>query len=247
LTSDGVAQRNARFARHVIARLISGGCAGFVISPGSRNSPLVVAIANAAIPYKVILDERSAAFFALGWAKAAQAPVALVCTSGTAGAHYLPAVIEAHETGVPLFVITADRPPELQGIGAPQTTRQERFLGNHVKGLLAVTSADDADVEQTLGALDPLMAAAGNAKPGPIHLNIGFREPLWEPAPVDAFVPEERPPDAPEQAESIELPDAARGLLVVGPIQEARPDARDAVEALARLAEGRGWPTLPRA
>jgi 2-succinyl-5-enolpyruvyl-6-hydroxy-3-cyclohexene-1-carboxylate synthase len=244
LTSDGVAQRNTRFARHVIARLISEGCAGFVISPGSRNSPLVVAIASAEIPCEVILDERSAAFFALGWAKAAYAPVALVCTSGTAGAHYLPAVIEAHETGVPLFLVTADRPPELQGIGAPQTTRQERFFGNHVKGFLAVGGADDADAEDVLESLGPLLAAATNAKPGPIHLNIGFREPLWEPGPVDALLPEQGMPDANEQAEPIALPDAERGLLVVGPVQEARADARAAIEALARLAERRGWPIL---
>ena len=244
MTSDGVAQRNRRFARHVIAKLVSEGCAGFVVSPGSRSSPLVTAIADTAIPVEVILDERSAAFFALGWAKAARAPVALVCTSGTAGAHYLPAAIEAHETGVPLLLLTADRPPELQGIGAPQTTRQDQFFGKHAKGYLAVDAADDPGAEEALEALGPLLATATGGKPGPIHLNIGFREPLWEPAPVDALLPERRAPEAEERAEPMELPDAERGLLVVGPVQEARADARAAVDAMARLAEQRGWPIL---
>ena len=196
------------------------------------------------MPVEIILDERSAAFFALGWAKAAQAPVALVCTSGTAGAHYLPAAIEAHETGVPLLLLTADRPPELQGIGAPQTTRQDKFFGSHAKGYLAVGSADDPGAEEALEALGPLLATATGGKPGPIHLNIGFREPLWEPAPVDALLPEQRLPDAEERAQPLELPGAERGLLVVGPVQEARADARAAIGALARLAEQRGWPIL---
>ena len=203
-----------------------------------------MAIASSDIPAEVILDERSAAFFALGWAKAAQAPIALVCTSGTAGAHYLPAVIEAHETGVPLFVLTADRPPELQGIGAPQTTRQDRFYGNHVKGFLAVDSADDANAHDMPDALDPLLAAATSGKPGPVHLNIGFREPLWEPAPLAALVPENRDPRGEPGAAAVELADAECGLLVIGPVQEARVDAQPAIEALARLAERRGWPIL---
>lgn len=203
-----------------------------------------MAIANAATPAEVILDERSAAFFALGWAKAAQAPVALVCTSGTAGAHYLPAVIEAHETGVPLFLLTADRPPELQGIGAPQTTRQDRFFGNHLKGFLAVDGADDPGAEDVLEGLVPLLAAAGEGKPGPIQLNIGFREPLWEPGPIGALVPEQFETRTAASAEPVDLPDAERGVLVVGPVQEARADSKAAVEALARLAERRGWPIL---
>ncbi len=244
MAGEGVAQLNTRFARQVISRLIADGCAGFVVSPGSRNSPLVMAIASSDRPVEVILDERSAAFFALGWAKAAQAPIALVCTSGTAGAHYLPAVIEAYETGVPLYLLTADRPPELQGVGAPQTTRQDRFFGSHIKGFLGVESADEAGAEQSLGALDPLLAAATGGKPGPVHVNIGFREPLWAPAPVAALEQGHRSPPAEPQPEAIALPEAGRGLVVVGPVQEARADARGAVEALTRLAQRRGWPVL---
>lgn len=246
MATDGVAQRNARYARHAVARMLEAGCAGFVVSPGSRNSPLIVAIANTGAPVDVVLDERGAAFFALGRAKAAQAPIALVCTSGSAGAHYLPAVIEAHETGVPLLVVTADRPPELHGVGAPQTTRQDRFFGAHVKGALTVAAADDADADDALETLSELLALAGDGKPGPIHVNIGFREPLWEPGPAPVFTarPERTTQKAVDVVEAIDLPDAENGLLVLGPVQEATPDAGAAVEALTHLARRRGWPVL---
>ena len=98
MTADHIPHRNAEFAQQLVQRLCEAGCAGFVVSPGSRNTPIVMAAANTTTPIEVVVDERSAGFFALGWAKAAREPIALVCTSGSAGAHYLPAVIEARET-----------------------------------------------------------------------------------------------------------------------------------------------------
>jgi len=246
LAGESIASRNARFARQAVARLASAGCAGFVISPGSRNTPLVMAVADTGLPVEVVLDERSAGFFALGWAKAACAPVALLCTSGSAGAHYLPAVIEAHESGVPLLLITADRPPEHQGIGAPQTTRQDGFYTHHTKGRYQVGAADEQRAIDSLAELDTYLGMAIGGKPGPIHLNIGFREPLWDEAlPAPPGTQPAAGPPRPAPAHRLpDLPEAERGLLVVGPVQEAVPEALPAIRALADLAARRGWPVL---
>ncbi len=244
---DNPAKRNARFAQRAIASLVAGGCAGFVISPGSRHTPLVMAAANAGVPTEVVLDERSAAFLALGWAKAAEAPVALMCTSGTAGANYLPAVVEAWETGVPLVVVTTDRPPEHLGIGAPQTTRQDGFYVHHAKGQCTIGAADDDSALAALGQFEELALLAAAGKPGPVHINVGFREPLWEPSPTalqqQATAPADSRRDAATQT-GLDLPEQPRGLLVVGPVQEARPEAAAAVEALVTWAHERGWPVL---
>lgn len=247
MENDSLAKRNAQFAQQAISRLISGGCAGFVISPGSRHTPLVMAVASARVPTEVVLDERSAGFLALGWAKAACAPIALICTSGTAGAHYLPAAIEAWETGVPLVLITTDRPPEHLGIGAPQTTRQDGFYAHHVKDRFTIGAADEPSATAELEKLDELISLASTGKPGPVQLNIGFREPLWEATPTlldfnRPVQPAREDEAAPE--DSLVLPDTPHGVLVVGPIQEARPDAREAIEALVELAQRRGWPVL---
>src|SRR5580692_6140572 len=136
---------NALWGSVVAETLARSGVRTVVISPGSRSTPLAFAFARhpgiEAIP---VLDERSASFFALGLAKRDMRPVALLCTSGTAGANYFPAVIEAQEAGVPLVVITADRPPEMRGCASGQTIDQHRLYGVHV-GLyheLAVPMAD---------------------------------------------------------------------------------------------------------
>ena len=244
---DNPAKRNARFANQAIRRLIAGGCAGFVISPGSRHTPLVMAAAQAGVRTEVVLDERSAGFLALGWAKAAHAPVVLMCTSGTAGAHYLPAVVEAWETGVPLVLITTDRPPEHLGIGAPQTTRQDGFYTHHIKDQCTIGAADDADALTALWQLDELLKRAQSGKPGPVQINVGFREPLWEAAPTPLDLQDPVHPMSGIDAETdtaMELPDAVQGVLVVGPVQESRADAAAAVEALVVLARDRGWPVL---
>ena len=122
--------------------LAAGGLAGVCVSPGSRSTPLAIAAHRCEeLPLRVHIDERSAAFFALGWAKAARSPIALVCTSGTAAANYLPAIIEAHHAGVPLLVLTADRPPELRGWGAGQTIDQVGLYGRYPRWTVEVPMA----------------------------------------------------------------------------------------------------------
>lgn len=246
MTADNIPQRNAEFAQQLVQLLCEAGCAGFVVSPGSRNTPIVMAAANTTTPIEVILDERSAGFFALGWAKAAKEPIALVCTSGTAGANYLPAVIEARETGVPLIVVTADRPPEHQDIGAPQTTVQDGFYQRHIKGYLAIPAADDKQALEKLPELASVVTKVRQGKPGPVHLNIGFREPLWEAAPRALPIEKSVEPASSTQPmdELPTLPETRRGLVVAGPIQEAHPDAQAAAQAVVQLARGLGWPVL---
>jgi 2-succinyl-5-enolpyruvyl-6-hydroxy-3-cyclohexene-1-carboxylate synthase len=246
MSTDNTAIRNAYYAQQVIERVLAGGCAGFVISPGSRNTPLVMAAANTSAKVEVVLDERSAGFFALGWAKAAKTPVALICTSGSAGAHYLPAFIEAWESGVPLVALTADRPSEHQNIGAPQTTIQDGFYARHSKGFVGIGAADDDEAGEQLGDLERLVQRSMRGKPGPVHVNIGFREPLWQAAP--RLLPSHRPDRLPIQADHEdplpELPVNRRGIVVVGPIQEAHNDAAPAAQALTDLARQLGWPVL---
>ena len=118
----------------IVGTLRDAGVAEVVVSPGSRSTPLVLALARApGLRRRVIVDERSAGFFALGAARASGRPVALVCTSGTAAAHYAPAVIEAAMAGVPLVVLSADRPTELHGAGAAQTIDQHRLFGGFAR------------------------------------------------------------------------------------------------------------------
>src|SRR5581483_3518076 len=125
---------NTLWSGVLVETLARCGVARAVLSPGSRSAPLIFALARhpriEAIP---VLDERSAAFFALGLAKKTRRPVALVCTSGTAAANFFPAIIEAHESGVPLLVLTADRPPELRDCGANQTIDQIKLYGSAVR------------------------------------------------------------------------------------------------------------------
>jgi 2-succinyl-5-enolpyruvyl-6-hydroxy-3-cyclohexene-1-carboxylate synthase len=129
----------------LVDELVRGGVRDFVVCPGSRSTPLALLIARQEEAKTwVQLDERSAGFFALGLAKARNRPVALVCTSGTAAANFLPAVIEAYQGRVPLIVLTADRPPELRDSGAPQTIDQVRLYGSHVRWFLDMALPDAA-------------------------------------------------------------------------------------------------------
>src|SRR3954470_11229501 len=124
---------NSLWGSVLVETLFRRGLREVVISPGSRSTPLTMAFARRAeIESIPVLDERSGAFFAIGLARQRQQPVALVCTSGTAGANYFPAVIEAHESGVPLLVLTADRPPELRDCASGQTIDQQKLFGAYV-------------------------------------------------------------------------------------------------------------------
>src|SRR3954454_17689039 len=173
---------NTALASAFVEELARGGVRLAVISPGSRSTPLAVALwRQPEIETSVILDERSAAFFALGAAQAGGEPVAILCTSGTAAANYHPAICEADDSALPLIALTADRPPELRGIGAGQTIDQIKLYGSGGRGLCE--GGNDAANEEGLLHSPPVAggavaAARGEPRPGPVHLNLPWREPL---------------------------------------------------------------------
>jgi 2-succinyl-5-enolpyruvyl-6-hydroxy-3-cyclohexene-1-carboxylate synthase len=153
-----------------------------VLSPGSRSTPLALALwRQEEIETTVIVDERSAAFFAVGAAQASGAPVAILCTSGTAAANFHPAVCEADHSAVPLLVLTADRPPELRGIGAGQAIDQLKLYGSSVRWFCEVgthEADDDGLLHFRSTACRAFAVARGEPRPGPVQLNFPFREPL---------------------------------------------------------------------
>ncbi|QSO45995.1 2-succinyl-5-enolpyruvyl-6-hydroxy-3-cyclohexene-1-carboxylic-acid synthase [Alicyclobacillus mengziensis] len=151
------------------------------ISPGSRSTPITMSVAaHGGFTVHTLLDERSSAYFALGLARRLQAPVLLVCTSGTATANYHPAVMEASQSRVPLLVLTADRPPELHYIGANQTVSQTGMFGRHVKWSVEMPVPEDAEAIHAYAAATAWRstAVAMSAPMGPVHINWPFREPL---------------------------------------------------------------------
>jgi len=157
------------------------------VAPGSRSTPLALTIADhPSLRTWIHLDERSAAFFALGIARALGAPTAVLCTSGTAAANFFPAIVEANRAAVPLLVLTADRPPELRDVGSAQTIDQNRLYGDHAKWFVEVaipdTRPDLLRYARTLAGRAFSFAMA--ATPGVVHLNFPFREPLV-PVPVE--------------------------------------------------------------
>lgn len=170
-----------RYTANFVDELSKNGLTDAVISPGSRSTPLALTFSeHEQIKEWIIIDERSAAFFALGMAKQTKKPVALVCTSGTAAANYFPAIVEAHYSRVPLIVLTADRPHELRDVGAPQAIEQLKLYGDYVKWFqeMAIPEATPAMLQfsRSKAARSAYMAQEGN--PGPVHLNFPFREPL---------------------------------------------------------------------
>ncbi|HEY9897939.1 MAG TPA: 2-succinyl-5-enolpyruvyl-6-hydroxy-3-cyclohexene-1-carboxylic-acid synthase [Pantanalinema sp.] len=242
---------NALWARVLLGALHRAGVRDVCVTPGSRSTPLAYAAHTMGeLRTTVHIDERAAAFFALGLAKASRRPVALVCTSGTAAANYYPAIIEASLSGVPLIVLSADRPPELRGTGAAQTIDQVRLFGSHVRHFAetALPLASPASLRR-LGALAAQAAAIAQAAPtGPVHLNVPFADPLPpipSPDPAFAELAEEAlgelsslasAPSGCDAAALVSLAariaSAERGLIVAGPALDAT--APEGVLALAR-------------
>jgi len=229
--------------RAFFAQLQIGGVKHVAISPGSRSGPITIAADRTeGIEVSIHLDERSGGFFALGLAKITRRPVALICTSGTATANYLPAVIEAFYSGVPLIVITADRPPELQKRGAPQTINQQNLYGKHTRHYIQAPVAGTKKPKTSARLALLLLKKAAGKPPGPVHLNWPIREPL-EPSAIDS--PPTKLLSKPKSSTRISpspspLPDTPRGLLVAGPMDLDRAG----LNAIADLSTRTGWPLI---
>jgi 2-succinyl-5-enolpyruvyl-6-hydroxy-3-cyclohexene-1-carboxylate synthase len=256
--------RNTALASAFVEELARCGLRHAVIAPGSRSTPLALALWRApAIEATVIVDERSGGFFALGAAQATGSPVAVLCTSGTAAANLHPAVCEADEAGIPLIVLTADRPPELRDIGAGQTIDQLKLYGGAVRWFSEV-GTHDADDDGLLHlrstACRAYAAARGEPRPGPVHVNLAWRDPLGpEPRPDDVTATSElalagrgerpltavpgggapAPGDALLEVMAGHVRDRPRGLIVCG-----RQLDRSLAEPAAALARVAGYPIV---
>ncbi|MFB5164699.1 2-succinyl-5-enolpyruvyl-6-hydroxy-3-cyclohexene-1-carboxylic-acid synthase [Parageobacillus toebii] len=232
------------------------GVQDVVVSPGSRSTPLAIMMAeHPAMRVHINIDERSAAFFALGMAKAKRHPIALLCTSGTAVANYFPAVVEAYYSRVPLIVITADRPHELRDVGAPQAIDQLNIYGRYAKWFVEMAlpekSTDMLRYARTMAARAAGVAISAPA--GPVHLNFPLREPLvpivheetWEQIeakePSYTMVIPGKMTIGMEQIQELynELSSAEKGLIVCGQI-----DQPAFAEAVTKLAEMLDYPIL---
>jgi 2-succinyl-5-enolpyruvyl-6-hydroxy-3-cyclohexene-1-carboxylate synthase len=249
---------NSLWASVLVETLARSGVRCAVVSPGSRSTPLAIAFAaHPGIDAIPVLDERSAAFFALGLAKQRLQPVALICTSGTATANFFPAIIEAYESGVPLLVLTADRPPELRACASGQTIDQQKLYGGYA-GFHHELAAPEL-IESQLRYLRQTVAHAVMRTlvpvAGAVHLNVPFRDPLppiaddgaagrlassidWELffshlAPVTSALPAGLPPHL--------VPDV-HGAIVVGPAQPGDVDAY--IRCVGVIAGKLGWPVL---
>ncbi|HUN23890.1 MAG TPA: 2-succinyl-5-enolpyruvyl-6-hydroxy-3-cyclohexene-1-carboxylic-acid synthase [Anaerolineales bacterium] len=187
------ANRNSLFASILVDELARNGIWRVVISPGSRSTPLTLAFAaHPQMQIYSLLDERGAAFFALGQALASQKPVVLVCTSGTAAANYYPAIVEAYQSGIPLLVLTADRPQDLRESGASQTILQNGMFARHTRWAVEVPLPAAQPSAHSLRYLRSLVCRAVSASQsplaGPVHLNLPFEKPL-EPVEVVGDLP----------------------------------------------------------
>lgn len=253
---------NHLWAKMIIEEFVRNGIRRFVIAPGSRSAPLAVqAFYNDSAETMVHFDERGAAFFALGCGCSGE-PAAVICTSGTAVLNCWPAVAEAYYSGIPLVILSADRPPELQACGANQTMDQINIFGNHVRACLNLPCPDvQIPPESLLTKLDSVLAAGLLWERGPVHINCMFREPL-APIPIENAWPDSymqrikrwltlsgpftrweatRKTLTPEQYAHLAktLSSTEQGILVVGSLHT--PEEQQAVLTLANSLR---WPVL---
>jgi 2-succinyl-5-enolpyruvyl-6-hydroxy-3-cyclohexene-1-carboxylate synthase len=258
--------RNLAWCGALFDELAHAGVRHVVVSPGSRSAPLALAAhADARLEDHSILDERAAAYFGLGLARATRAPVALVCTSGTAVANWLPAMIEAHHSRIPLVALSADRPPELRDCGAGQVIDQLKLFGAHVRWFheLPLPELDDALFRSVRSVAARAAALAAGGPPGPVHLNVPLREPLdatrvdddvaalaelgelaregRHNAALTRAAPAAPLAAAPDLIRAIagRLRETERGWLAVGPCDDPGIAA-----AVSRLADALSWPVL---
>jgi 2-succinyl-5-enolpyruvyl-6-hydroxy-3-cyclohexene-1-carboxylate synthase len=216
---------STKLAHSLLRQLIELGISDFVVSPGSRNAPLLIALGEAAqkqvIDLHTKIDERGAAFFALGISKASNNYVAVVCTSGTAAANYLPAALEALHGRSKLLIITADRPARLRKTGANQTTNQVNLF----QGISTHDFSSDIDIE-------PLL------KSGPVHLNVQFDEPLVSAEKTDWLAGLRVSPRSYDNQVNGKL-ESTTGVLVVG-----HDRAGYTVSEITEFADKLGWPVI---
>jgi 2-succinyl-5-enolpyruvyl-6-hydroxy-3-cyclohexene-1-carboxylate synthase len=240
----------------IVEELLRNGVDYFVISPGSRSTPLTVAVAQNPLAHKIVcLDERAAAFHAIGYARATGNPAVLICTSGTAAANYLPAVIEAAMDNLPLIILSGDRPPELRQTGANQTINQVNLYGDYPTWQFDLPCPTaEISPKVVLTTIDLAVSKSRQAPGGVVHLNCMFREPL---APIDAPVeipanlnkwhrgrlPYTRYASKLTIPTSIEIQDlidiiktTVRGILVVGQLKSPVE-----IQAVIQLAEWLNW------
>jgi 2-succinyl-5-enolpyruvyl-6-hydroxy-3-cyclohexene-1-carboxylate synthase len=260
--------RNVAFewARVLFRSLVQAGVKDAVLSPGSRSTPFVLAaIQTPGLRCHDVIDERSAAFFALGLAKVSGVAPILVCTSGTAGAHYAPAIIEAARSRTPLLALTADRPFELQHCEASQTVDQVKLFGSHARLYLELGAPEDAaaSLRWLRHAATRAVLATRWPEPGPVHINARARKPLEPPDTLDdseralalraeavtttavsAFAPHPSPDAAGLDVVAKACLSARHGLIVCGPGPLSQAVARPHLEALAQAT---GFPVLPEA
>ena len=246
----------------VVDELVRGGVNSFALSPGSRSAALARAVQeHPETTLAVLIDERSACYFAMGAARRSDSPAAVITTSGTAAANLFPGVVEADHAGVPLIVITADRPPELRQTGANQTIDQINLFGRKVRWFWEAGPAEDRPQSNSYWRASTARAVAEArgwaSRPGPVHINLACREPTAptghdgrsQSAPFGSAT-EGRPGGAPwiesrgtldtDPGLSEEVKQARRGVVVVGEGAGRSP-------AYARLAERLGWPLLAEA
>jgi 2-succinyl-5-enolpyruvyl-6-hydroxy-3-cyclohexene-1-carboxylate synthase len=191
-TSEQTAEANFLWG-HLVARGLSDlGTTTVFFSPGSRSTPLIIGCEKEKrLSCFPALDERTAAFLALGYAKRTNVPTAVICTSGSALTHWFPAVSEASYSGIPLLLLSADRPPELQECGAGQTINQINLFGSFVRGFhqVPLPSPQQDTIEGLQGILQTAYSQSTTHFPGPVHLNFSFREPLWPSQTSDPVLP----------------------------------------------------------
>jgi 2-succinyl-5-enolpyruvyl-6-hydroxy-3-cyclohexene-1-carboxylate synthase len=240
-------------ARVVLDELASCGVEVVVLSPGSRSAALAIAAAaHPDLETRVVIDERSAAFHALGVGKATRRPAAVIATSGTAPANHFPAVVEADMACIPLFVISADRPVELRGVGANQTIDQMDLFGAKVRAFAAIEASDAATDgnESWRHTVRGLVVEATGRRPGPVHLNVAFREPTVPVGDDGRAHSEPYPHATPRIGNPVTATDppglplpvlaAPRGLIIAGDGEYDRV-------ALLAAAGAVGWPVLATA
>ena len=239
----------ATFATTLVDEWVRSGLRHAVVAPGSRSTPLALALADDdRLTVHVQLDERSAGYVALGLALAGGRPAVVLTSSGTAAVELHPAVVEASQSAVPMIVCTADRPFELKGVGAPQTIDQTHLYGAYVRWFAEPGTADEAVAGTWRSFASRAVAEAMGPPAGPVHLNLAFRDPLvGRPGPLPEGRPDGRPwhavaGPAPAASEGDDdggaaaLLRAARGVVVAGRGADRR--------WIAPLAEAFGWPVL---